>query len=140
METTTLFDFEMLLLILFICVITAIGVYFLSIFGVKEKSYEEAIAEQKKRSEELLGKPPQKKIKLNKDKVVKSAKKVGKNQQRKVVKDLEVVEGLVEDVLGEEVTEEKLVSKKHIEIVEEPEVLEVSLLYFIFFGTIFNTI
>src|SRR5665811_1405992 len=86
MDTSSVFDLELGLVVLGFALITGLAIYFVSIVGVKEKSFEEAIAEQKKRSEELLGVQKVKPKSIKKEK----NKKVVKRKEKITVSDLEI--------------------------------------------------
>lgn len=47
-------DLQLSLIAIGVACATAVAVYFVSVIGIREKSFEEAIAEQKKRSDDLL--------------------------------------------------------------------------------------
>jgi ribosome-binding protein 1 len=90
-------DLELGLIVLGVAGLTTIAVYLVSVMGIREKTFEEAIAEQKKRSEDLLGK------KIVKKPQVKD--KTKKKQNRKT---------------------ENHKNQHHVEIVDEPDVLDES--------------
>lgn len=125
-------DIQLSLIAIGVACATAVAVYIVSVVGIREKSFEEAIAEQKKMSNDLLGHHPTKKEK-KKDKgskekgANKKLKKREKQNNNVAVSDLSDVG----DVAGKEeeevvVTEGVRKDKKggHVEIVDEPEMIE----------------
>lgn len=115
-------DFELISIVVGVVAVTACAVYLVSVMGVREKSFEEAIAEQKQRSEQLLGvKPPKEKKKVTANKGNKKQhKKVHKHQQQSNASN-----GTNENAITtnqNEVHEET--PHHHVEIDPEPEILD----------------
>ncbi|CAG7724094.1 unnamed protein product, partial [Allacma fusca] len=111
-------DLEMDLAVLGVVAVTAAAVYLVSVMGIKEKSFEEAIAEQKKRSEDLLGRKDTKKKVVVKDK--------NKKQKKAKEKEKHAVPSVGEsgDVLDIPPQPHSHEDRHHVEIDPEPGILD----------------
>ncbi|CAG7684420.1 unnamed protein product, partial [Allacma fusca] len=89
--------------------------------GIKEKSFEEAIAEQKKRSEDLLGRKDTKKEVIVKDKNKKQKK--AKEKEKHAVPSVGV-RGESGDVLDIPPQPHSHEDRHHVEIHPEPGILD----------------
>jgi ribosome-binding protein 1 len=118
-------DFELISIVVGVVAVTAAAVYLVSVMGVREKSFEEAIAEQKQRSEQLLGvKPPREKKKtapVNKGK--KQQKRVQKHQQQPTSVAAASTNGPTEVTTTAQV-HEGTPPHHHVEIDPEPIILD----------------
>lgn len=114
-------DLELGLVVLGVALVTGIAVYFVSVMGIREKSFEEAIAEQKKRSEDLLGKREKKKVNV-KDKTKKQNKKKEKEKLNAGEASDDGTDGVPHQ--AEHHHEH---GRHHVEIQEEPEIFDEAL-------------
>lgn len=112
-------ELELGLAVLGVVAITATAVYLVSVMGIKEKSFEEAIAEQKKRSEDLLGRKDAKKKVTVKDKNKKQKKAKEKEKHHAPSSSPEAAEET--DSVHHYHHDEK---PHHVEIIPEPEIME----------------
>lgn len=121
-------DLQSALICVLVFVVSGAILLLISMFGIKEKSYEEALAEQRKLTSGLLGTNQKKsnKEKKQKQKEKKENKKLNKEKNEKKTKEVESIEE-VDSELNEEAEPDKLVhsshSKMHVEF-DEPTVLE----------------
>ncbi|CAL8090738.1 unnamed protein product [Orchesella dallaii] len=124
-------DLQLSLIAIGVACATAVAVYLVSVIGIKEKSFEEAIAEQKKRSDDLLGSHQTKKDKKKQQVKDKSNKKLKKREKLAsgVNNNVALSSDLsdVDNAGGKEQEQEPVVrseKKNHVEIVDEPEIME----------------
>ena len=111
-------ELELGLAVVGVVVITAAAVYLVSVMGIKEKSFEEAIAEQKKRSEDLLGRKDAKKKVPVKDKNKKQKKAKEKEKHHAPPSSSEAAD----EVDGVHHHHDE--KPHHVEIIPEPEILD----------------
>lgn len=115
-------DLQSALICGLVFVVSAVILLLISAFGIKEKSYEEALAEQKKLTSGLLGTGQKPKPKEKKQ------KKAGKKVKEKTVTNVEAetVEEVdnSETVVSENTSDEQPHSKLHVEFEPDPAVIE----------------
>jgi len=100
------FDFQMPLLVVSIAGLAGLVIYLISVFGIREKTFEEAIAAQKEISQELLGKKEQKK------KTVKQRKVKGKKEEKE------------KQPKEKEMEKDSNSPHPHVEICSQPTIME----------------